>query len=140
AEGHRMIAKLRTGRPRRTITGDDYGRMVAAGVFGAGESVVCADGDVYTVSAGGDRTPYHFSVEQYHRMIDAGILGEDEPIELIHGEMVYEMPIGDPHMACVKRLMRFRGVRATDVALTTVGDPIGLADRQPQPDVMVLRA
>jgi Uma2 family endonuclease len=133
-----MIAKLRTARPRRLITENEFRRMVAANIFAAGEPVAYADGDVYLDLPEEGLTPYRFSVEQYHRMIDIALLGEDERVELIRGEIVYNMPIGDPHMACVKRLAKFLGARYEHLAHMSTGDPIRLADSEPQPDFMLL--
>ena len=54
------------------------------------------------------RLPHPFTVAQYDRMIDVGILKEDDRVELIRGEIVSKMPIGDPHVACVDRRVRWR--------------------------------
>src|SRR5438309_410007 len=78
--------------------------------------------------------PHRFSVDDYHRMIDAGILGENDRVELIHGEVVTKMPIGDPHTACVKRLNRLFNTRVADRTLVSVQDPVRLADSEPEPD------
>ncbi len=51
-------------------------------------------------------TRHRFSVEQYHEMIEHGIFKEDEPIELIRGEVIRKLPIGNPHAATVNRLNR----------------------------------
>jgi Uma2 family endonuclease len=128
-----MIAKLRTARPRRQFTADEFRRMVAAGVFGP-DAPTYAAGDVYDAAG----APYLFAVEQYHRLIDAGLLGEDERVELIHGEIVDDMPIGDPHMACVKRLNRAFNRLYAARALVSIQDPIRLADSEPEPDAMLL--
>ena len=56
--------------------------------------------------------PFRFTVDQYERMIDAGILTENDRVELIRGEIVPKMAIGDAHSACVDRL-NFRLNRLT---------------------------
>jgi Uma2 family endonuclease len=86
------------------------------------------------------RVPHQLTVAQYDRMIDVGILKEDDRVELIRGEIVAKMPIGDPHVACVDRLTRLF-VRATgDDVIVSVQNPIRLADSEPEPDVVLKRA
>lgn len=72
-------------------------------------------------------------------MIDSGILTENDPVELIRGEIVEKMPIGDQHAACVKRLnQQFLEAFGRRVTLG-VQDPIRLADSEPEPDLSVLQ-
>src|SRR5690349_12605237 len=47
------------------------------------------------------RAPHRFTVPQYEKMVHVGILDENDRVELIRGEIVAKMPIGDPHIACV---------------------------------------
>lgn len=47
-----------------------------------------------------------FTVDEYERLIEIGILKEDEPVELIHGEIVEMSPIGVRHIGCVRRTSR----------------------------------
>jgi Uma2 family endonuclease len=79
------------------------------------------------------------SVADYERMITAGILTEDHKVELIRGEILAKMAIGDPHIAAVNRLTRLfiRAVGGT--AIVSVQNPIMLADSEPEPDVSLLR-
>src|SRR5882672_2170372 len=51
-------------------------------------------------------TPRRFTATEYYQMIDAGVFGDDERLELIDGEIVEMSPIGNPHSACVRRLIR----------------------------------
>ena len=44
------------------------------------------------------------SVADYHRMIDVGILNDNHGIELIRGEIMEEIPIGDLHSAIVNEI------------------------------------
>ncbi len=84
------------------------------------------------------RPPFRFTVEQYDEMIDAGILDENVRVELIRGEIVPKMPIGDNHSACVKRLNLFLGRAAGPRAIIGIQDPIRLTDSEPEPDVSVV--
>ncbi len=40
---------------------------------------------------------WRLDVEQYHAMIDAGILTEDDPVDLLDGILVPEMPKSPSH-------------------------------------------
>jgi Uma2 family endonuclease len=82
---------------------------------------------------------FRFTVDQYHRMIDTGILTEDDRVELIRGEIVPKMPIGPRHAKCVRRITQAFSDRLRRTALLGAGDPISLADSEPEPDVSLLR-
>ena len=84
------------------------------------------------------RGHHRFSVTRYEQMIDSGILTENDPVELIRGEIVEKMPIGDEHVACVNRLNRIFLRRLGDTAIVSVQNPIRLADSEPEPDVALL--
>jgi hypothetical protein len=45
--------------------------------------------------------PFRLTVARYKKMIEVGILDENDKVELIRGELVAKMPIGNPHAACV---------------------------------------
>jgi Uma2 family endonuclease len=80
---------------------------------------------------------HRFTVEDYHRMVEAGILTEDDPVELIHGEVVVMAPIGTRHTACVNRLVEvFDGLRPS--VLRSVQNPVRLSDSEPEPDFALL--
>jgi Uma2 family endonuclease len=83
-------------------------------------------------------TPHRFSVPQYERMIAVGILNENDRVELIRGEIVAKMSIGDRHAAAVKRLNHLLTDRARGRAVIGIQDPIRLADSVPEPDVTLL--
>jgi Uma2 family endonuclease len=82
--------------------------------------------------------PFRLTVPRYKKMIEVGILDENDKVELIRGELVAKMPIGNPHAACVNRLNRnlIRGVG--DRAVVGIQNPVQLADSMPEPDVSVL--
>jgi Uma2 family endonuclease len=84
------------------------------------------------------RVPHRFTVPEYERMVALGILKEDARVELIRGEIVAKMPIGDPHIACVNRLTRLLVRAAGDRAIVSVQNPIRLADSMPEPDISLL--
>ncbi len=83
-------------------------------------------------------TRHLFTIEQYHEMIEHGIFSEDEPIELIRGEIIRKLPIGNPHAATVNRLNRLLSKQLPDDAMLSIQNPIWLGDSEPEPDVAVL--
>ncbi|XZE21716.1 Uma2 family endonuclease [Pirellulaceae bacterium SH449] len=83
-------------------------------------------------------TRHLFTVNQYHEMIEHGIFQEDEPIELIRGEIIRKLPIGNPHAAAVNRLNRLLSKQLPDEALLSIQNPIWLGDSEPEPDVAIL--
>ncbi len=82
---------------------------------------------------------HRFSVDDYEQMIQTGILTENDPVELIRGEIIEKMSIGDEHCACVKRLNHLLSMRVRGLAIVSVQDPIRLADSEPEPDIALLR-
>jgi len=84
------------------------------------------------------RTHHRFSLADYEQMIDLGILTENDRVELIRGEIIEKMSIGEFHAACVKRLNRLFITRLGARVSVGVQDPIRLADSEPEPDVTLL--
>lgn len=82
--------------------------------------------------------PHRFTLQQYHAMIESGILGEQCSVELIRGELVQKMVIGNRHAACVKSLNRLLSAKLSDSELVSIQDPISIQDSEPEPDVAVL--
>jgi len=83
--------------------------------------------------------PHRFTVAQVEEMVKVGILDENDRCELIRGELIEKMTIGDPHVAAVRRLVRFFKRLPDELALLGVQDPIKLADSRPEPDCTLLR-
>ncbi|MEZ6133344.1 MAG: Uma2 family endonuclease [Pirellulaceae bacterium] len=71
-------------------------------------------------------------------MIEHGVFAEDEPIELIHGEIIRKLPIGTPHAATVNRLNRLLSKVLPDSAMVSIQNPISTPDSEPEPDVAIL--
>jgi hypothetical protein len=81
-----------------------------------------------------------FTRQEYHTMVQAGILTEDDPVELLDGEIVRQMPSGPSHAGCINRLTKLLSARAGDLAIVTVQNPLALDEHsEPEPDVMLLR-
>ena len=82
---------------------------------------------------------HQFSVADYHEMLDRGILTERDRVELILGEVVEKMPFGSLHIACVDRLTLLLILAVGKQAITSVQNPIVLADSEPEPDLVLKR-
>lgn len=83
--------------------------------------------------------PFRLTVPRYERMIEVGILDENDRVELIRGQLVAKMSIGDERAACVKRLNRQLTTLAGARAIVGVQDPVRLADSVPEPDISLLQ-
>jgi Uma2 family endonuclease len=80
---------------------------------------------------------FKLSVDQYQQMISTGILTENDRVELIRGELLDKMPIGDTHVEIVNRLTR-KFARLFDEAVTvSVQNPLVLTDSEPEPDLVL---
>jgi Uma2 family endonuclease len=86
------------------------------------------------------RTHHQFTVDDYDEMIKRGILDENDHVELIHGEILNKMPIGENHAGSVNRLNRQFNRRIGEAAIVAIQNPVRLADSEPEPDVTVLRS
>ena len=82
--------------------------------------------------------PHRWTVAQVMEAIGTGFLPEDSTVELIRGELIRKMPIGNPHMAALNRLIRFFRHVPDDRVLLTVQNMIELADSLPHPDFTLL--
>lgn len=78
---------------------------------------------------------FKLSVDQYEQMIQAGILGENDRVELIRGELLDKMPIGESHVEVVNRLTRLFSKLLDDAVTVSVQNPVVLTDSEPEPDV-----
>jgi len=77
-----------------------------------------------------------FTVDEYYRMIELGMLKDYEKAEIIEGELIKKMTIGDRHAAVVNRLNRFFSRNVNDGILVSIQNPVRLSDyNEPEPDV-----
>jgi Uma2 family endonuclease len=81
-----------------------------------------------------------FSVDEYYQMIELGILKDYEKAEIIEGELIQKMPIGEKHSAIVEKLSEtLRDKLGKSVSLRNQ-QPIKFSDyNEPQPDLAVLQ-
>ncbi len=79
-----------------------------------------------------------FSVDQYYKMIEMGMIKDYEKSEIIGGEMVKKMTIGDKHAWVVSLLLRFFIKNLPDTIFVRGQDPLRLGDYdEPEPDVVL---
>jgi Uma2 family endonuclease len=78
-------------------------------------------------------------VDDYEKMIKHGILTENDKVELIRGEIVPKMSIGDLHASCLKKLAELFFELPRQLATKSVQDPIRLTDSEPEPDFALLK-
>jgi Uma2 family endonuclease len=71
-------------------------------------------------------------------MIAAALLGEDERVELIEGEVLLNMPVGDRHSNCVDLLNFTLNRLAAGRHVIRIQNPVVCATSEPQPDVSVV--
>lgn len=85
--------------------------------------------------------PRQFTRDEYLRMAEVGILTEDDPVELIHGQIVEMSPENTPHRAAIIKLNRVF-VEALDADRYAVQPQSTLPldeHNVPEPDLAVLR-
>ncbi|MEM9830856.1 MAG: Uma2 family endonuclease [Bacteroidota bacterium] len=82
--------------------------------------------------------PRKFTVEEYLTLIDSGFFHPDEKVELIEGELINKMGIGQKHATCVTKLTKIFVKMILDEELeVSVQNPIRLARSRPEPDLVI---
>jgi len=77
-----------------------------------------------------------FTVDEYYKMIELGMLEDYEKAEIIEGELIQKMAIGDRHAAIVNLLNKFFIKNVSDDILVSVQNPVRLSDyNEPEPDL-----
>lgn len=79
-----------------------------------------------------------FSVDEYYKMIELGMLKDYEKAEIIEGELIQKMTIGDKHAAVVNILNRFFIKNVSDDILVSIQNPLRISDyNEPEPDIVL---
>ncbi|MGI8470267.1 MAG: Uma2 family endonuclease [Pyrinomonadaceae bacterium] len=79
-----------------------------------------------------------FSVDEYYKMIELGMLKDYEKAEIIEGELIKKMTIGDRHAAIVNLLTKYFVKNVSDNILVSVQNPVRLSDfNEPEPDIVL---
>ena len=86
------------------------------------------------------RATHRFSVAEYDQMIEYGILTENDRVELIRGEILEKMSIGESHAGCVRRLNQLLFVLFGTRVCISIQNPIRLEDSEPEPDLVILKS
>jgi Uma2 family endonuclease len=85
------------------------------------------------------RTPYRFSVHQYHRMVETGILTVNDRTELLEGLIINKMPHNPRHDGTIQVIQRRLWVRLPDDWLLRIQSAVTLGDSEPEPDLAIVR-
>lgn len=79
-----------------------------------------------------------FTVDHYYKMIELGMIDNYEKSEIINGEMVEKMSIGDRHAWIVDLLNRFFSRNLPDQFMVRVQNPLRLGEfDEPEPDIVL---
>ena len=78
---------------------------------------------------------------EYIQLFEQGTLTESDRVELIEGEVVEKMTVGQRHVGRVSRLNHLLVRRFGDRAIVSVQSPVLLTDvSMPEPDLVILHA
>lgn len=81
-----------------------------------------------------------FTVDDYYKMIDLGMIKDVERAEIIEGELIKQMPIGNRHATCVKKLSEILRDELGKSVTYSIQDPVWLDEfNEPQPDLALLK-
>lgn len=79
-----------------------------------------------------------FSVDDYYKMIELGMIDDYEKAEIIDGQMVQKMTIGDKHAFVVDQLTQLLIKALPDTVRVRIQNPLRLDDfNEPEPDVVL---
>ena len=82
---------------------------------------------------------WRLSVDQYHAMISTGILTTDDPVELLEGWLIPNMPKNPLHRATTRLIRQALEQIAPPGWYVDSQEPITTQDSEPEPDVVVVR-
>lgn len=85
--------------------------------------------------------PRRFTHDEYMRMGEVGILTEDDPVELIHGQILEMSPENSPHRICIAKANRLfvEALSGTDCFVQPQSTLPLDEHNVPEPDLAVLR-
>ncbi|MEO0626108.1 MAG: Uma2 family endonuclease [Bacteroidota bacterium] len=83
---------------------------------------------------------YRWTVERYHRLIESGQLNENDRLELMFGQIVPKMPIGELHALCLSMLNKYFVSKFGFEYGYRFQSPIGLLGHsEPEPDFAIVK-
>lgn len=84
-------------------------------------------------------TTYKWTVDRYHRAIQAGLF-DDQPVELIHGEIIIVPPEGEPYAYYNSEVGDYLRALLGTRAKVSEAHPITLSDdSEPIPDLAIVK-
>lgn len=84
-------------------------------------------------------TTYKWTVDRYHQAIQAGLF-DDQPVELIHGEIIIMPPEGEPHAYYNREVGDYLRALLGTRAKVSEAHPITLSnDSEPIPDLAIVK-
>lgn len=84
------------------------------------------------------KVPLRFTVDEYYKLIELGMLHDYERAEIIEGELIRKMPIGDKHASVVNKLSKLLIKNVADEILVSIQNPLRLSDyNEPEPDFVL---
>lgn len=84
------------------------------------------------------KVPLRFKVDEYYKLIDLGMLHDYEKAEIIDGELIKKMPIGDRHASVVNKLSKVLIRNVADEVLVSIQNPLRLSEyNEPEPDFVL---
>jgi len=79
-----------------------------------------------------------FSVDEYYKMIELGLLKDYEKAEIIEGELIKKMTVGNRHAFVVDVLTRYFVKNVSDDVRVRIQNPIRLSNfTEPEPDLVL---
>ena len=86
-----------------------------------------------------DEPIFRLSVDQYHELIRSGKLTEEDPVELLEGILVYQMPKNTPHATATRLCRRVLEPLLPAGFFYDSQEPVTLSDGEPEPDGLLVR-
>lgn len=79
-----------------------------------------------------------FSVDEYYKMIELGLIKDYEKAEIIDGELIKKMSVGDKHAFIVDILTEFFIKNTSNKIRVRIQNPLRLSDfHEPEPDIVL---
>ncbi len=95
-------------------------------------------GDLITPNPGPQPRRLRFTVDDYYKMIEMGMIDNYEKAEIIDGEMVPKMTIGDRHAVIVNRLNVLFIRQLSDKCVVSSQNPLRMGEfDEPEPDFVI---
>lgn len=83
---------------------------------------------------------FRWTVKRYHHAIERGLLTEEDRVELLQGDLIDIMPVGELHSDTVERLAEYFFQRFGTKYRLRSENPVILSETsQPQPDFAIAR-